>query len=79
MGQGRRRIVGLSADMDAVTQERLANVHLVTRMISTARGTDRVLLREPDDAALDGMLERVHALEALLQADAWLRLGSARW
>jgi hypothetical protein len=74
VAQGRRRILGRGDDMGMVTEQRLANVRAATRKIAAARGTERVLSREPDDATLDQMLERVRSLEAQLEADLprWL-------
>jgi hypothetical protein len=74
--------------MAEVTDARLANVRAAQRTINAARGAERHLLREPDDAKLEQMLARVHDLAELLEGDRdrWglqqaelpLRLGALR-
>lgn len=55
--------------MVEVTEARLANVRAAQREIRAARGAERQVLREPDDARLDQMLARVDDLAEMLEGD----------
>jgi hypothetical protein len=50
LAQGRSRVLGAD-DMVAITETRLANVRSAERLITTAPGTERLFIAEPDDAA----------------------------
>ena len=78
LAQGRGRIHGADASMVVVTDARLANVQAAQRTISAARGAERHLLREPDDARLDQMLRHVADLAETLTDDR-SRWGSEAW
>ncbi len=69
IAQGRRRIVGRGDDMGLVTEQRLTNVRAANRAIAAAQSTQRYTVREPDDATLTVMLNRMRSLETQLEAD----------
>ena len=68
LAQGRSRVIGATSMVD-VTEARLKTARTAERLLIAARGTARYSLREPDDARLDQMLERVSELVQTLEAD----------
>ena len=68
LAQGRSRVIGADS-MAEVTQARLVTAQTAERLLIAARGTERYSLREPDDARLDQLLERVSELVQTLEAD----------
>jgi hypothetical protein len=70
LAQGRGRVQGTDG-MVEITDTRLANAKSAKRMITAARGTERPIIAEPDDARLEQMQQRL--------SEAWRPSKTLRW
>jgi hypothetical protein len=65
VGMGQGRIHG--GDMESITLERLATLDRTSRAIERAIGTERIILREPDDAMLRQWLDVLQQRRAAIK------------